>query len=179
MYVRNATRMTLISSVPKSASQNAAKSLLNGSPSRYREPVVLRAIVCAPGCTALCMVVQFFFPNRQKSSCVPEVRVTPSEANVMDRAHSALANERTRSALAYVVLLSTCLAGVFHAPWWAACAGACSLALILLIPPRAAPAPQMRTIGEPVLIFSSVLNASAVASGAFIFGHVARWLWGL
>ncbi len=87
--------------------------------------------------------------------------------------------ERTHIALAFVVLLATCLAGVFHAPWWAACAGACSLALISLLTLRTAYEPQLRVVTEPILIFSSVLNAAATASGAFIFGYVARWMWGL
>jgi hypothetical protein len=98
---------------------------------------------------------------------------------MIERAQSALAHGRLKSAVAYLILLSTCAAGIFHAPWWAACAGACSLALILLITPGTAPVAQMRTIGEPLYIFSSVLNASAVAAAAFIFGHVARWFWGL
>lgn len=101
----------------------------------------------------------------------------------MERAQSgAYSIKRAQSALAYVTLLATCVAGIFHAPWWAACAGACLLALISLIGPRAASISQMQgsgAISEPVLILSSVLNASAVASAAFVFGHVARWCWGL
>jgi hypothetical protein len=92
------------------------------------------------------------------------------EDGLMGRAHGAVA---------YVILLATCVAGVFHAPWWAACAGASALALLSLFGQRAATVPQLRTVSEPVLVIASVLNAAAVASGAFIFGHVARWFWGL
>lgn len=95
------------------------------------------------------------------------------------RAQSALANERTLSALAYVVLLATCVAGVLHAPWWAACAGTCALALVSLLGQRTAVVPQLRAVTEPVLVIANILNAAAIASGAFIFGHLARWFWGL
>lgn len=87
--------------------------------------------------------------------------------------------ERARSGLAFVALLSTCIAGALHAPWWAACAGACSVALILLLKPQAAYGSTLRVVSEPVLIFASVLNASAIASAVFMFGHFARWFWGL
>lgn len=93
-------------------------------------------------------------------------------------AQSASAYGRAQLAVAYGILLATCIAGVFHAPWWAAVAGACSLALMSLMV-RTASVPQMRTISEPVIVLASVLNAFAAASGVFIFGHVARWLWGL
>jgi hypothetical protein len=97
----------------------------------------------------------------------------------MERAQRALTSGRLQSAVAFVVLLATSVAGVFHAPWWAACAGACSLVLISLWGQRAATMHQLRGISEPVLFIANVLNAAAVASAAFIFGHVARWIWGL
>lgn len=97
----------------------------------------------------------------------------------MERAQSALANGRLQSALAFAILLATSVAGVFHAPWWAACAGACSLVLVSLGSQRTATVPQLRGISEPVLIIASILNAAAVASAALIFGHLARWVWGL
>jgi hypothetical protein len=81
--------------------------------------------------------------------------------------------------VAYLILLGTCVAGVAHAPWWAVCAGACSLTLLSLLTTRAALVPRLRTISEPILVFSSVLNAAAVASAAYIFGYAARWFWGL
>jgi len=111
-----------------------------------------------------------------------KVRVR-KQGQSMERAQSAAYSiKRAQGPLAYMTLLATCVAGILHAPWWAACAGACSLALISLIGQRAVSMPQMQGIGairEPVLILSSVLNASAVASAAFVFGHIARWFWGL
>jgi hypothetical protein len=95
-----------------------------------------------------------------------------------ERVQSALASGRLQSALAYIVLLATCTAGVLHAPWWAACAGACLLTLISLLGQRAA-MPELRGVSEPILITSSILNAAGVAAGVFIFGHLARWFWGL
>ena len=86
---------------------------------------------------------------------------------------------RSQVGVAFTILLATCLAGVFHAPWYSAAAGACSLALLSLLNQRAASGPRLGGVSEPVLIFSSVLNAAAVASGVFAFGHVARWAWGL
>ena len=80
---------------------------------------------------------------------------------------------------AFLVLLATSCAGVLHAPWWAAVAGACSLVLISFANQRVMSYPQWRGVSEPVLIFSSVLNASAAASAVFLFGYVARWAWGL
>lgn len=86
---------------------------------------------------------------------------------------------RMQLVLAYAVLLATCVAGVFHLTWWWACVGGCSLALISLLSLRAASVPQLRTVGEPILVASSFLNASAAASAAFMFGYAARWIWGL
>jgi hypothetical protein len=88
---------------------------------------------------------------------------------------------RSQAIAAYAILLSTCGSGVLHAPWWAAVAGACSLALASLITMRArvASVPELRTANEPTLVLSSLLNAAVFAAGAYVFGQVARWLWGL
>jgi len=86
---------------------------------------------------------------------------------------------RRQAIAAYAVLLATCLAGVFHAPWWAACAGACTLTLMQLFEQRPGTVPQLRAVSETVQILASVLNAAAAASGAFVLGYIARWMWGL
>jgi hypothetical protein len=39
--------------------------------------------------------------------------------------------------------------------------------------------PQFRGVSEPTLIAASVLNAAGTAAGVFVFGYVARWIWGL
>lgn len=88
---------------------------------------------------------------------------------------------RSQTIATFAVLLATCVAGILHAPWWAACAGASSLALISLLAlrARAASVPELRMISEPVLVLSSLINATVAACGIFAFGHFARWVWGL
>ena len=86
---------------------------------------------------------------------------------------------RVQTGLAFLILLGTCTAGALRAPLWSALAGACALALVSLMHQRLAPIPQWRGVSEPVLVLSSVLNASAAASATFIFGYFARWAWGL
>ena len=86
---------------------------------------------------------------------------------------------RSQSATAFVVLLSTSIAGALHAPWYAGLAGACLLVLISLYSQRAASLPQWRGVSDPMLVLSSILNAAAAAAAVFIFGHLARWIWGL
>jgi len=80
---------------------------------------------------------------------------------------------------AYVALLLTCCAGVFSLSLWSVVAGALSLGLIPLVANRAASLQQVGGISEPVVVVSHVLNSSAMASAAYIFGYVARWAWGL
>jgi hypothetical protein len=89
---------------------------------------------------------------------------------------------RLQLVAAYLALLATCTAGALHLGLWSVCAGSCSLALISLLTPRVASAPQIQGgngIGEPVLIASSILNGAAIASAAYVFGYCARWAWGL
>ena len=86
---------------------------------------------------------------------------------------------RIQVTIAYTTLLATCVAGVFHLSWWWALAGACSLALTSLIAHRAASYAQLRAVSEPVLVASSLLNASGAAFAVYLFGYFARWIWGL
>jgi|GEM_PF-4895147 len=105
----------------------------------------------------------------------PVVRAFDSQV-CMKNAHTLRAHGRAQLAIAYVVLIATCVAGVFHLGWWSAVAGASSLALVSLASPRASAG---RGISEQVLVASSLLNASAAASAAYAFGYLARWVWGL
>jgi hypothetical protein len=100
---------------------------------------------------------------------------------LMDCSQSPRLYGRAQLAMAYLILLATCTAGVFQAPWWAAIAGACSLALVSLIAQKTVSLHvEMMSLGrEPVLLFASLFNATAAACAAFTFGHVARWAWGL
>ena len=86
---------------------------------------------------------------------------------------------RIQLSVAGGVLMATCTAGALHWTWWWACASACSLALISLLTLRAVAFSQLRSVSEPILVASSLLNASAAASAAFMFGYAARWMWGL
>ena len=77
--------------------------------------------------------------------------------------------------LPFLIILATCVAGVLHAPWWAALAGACGLMLYSLTAHR-----HMHAgIPEPIVIASSAINGVWAAGGAFVFGIAARWFWGL
>jgi hypothetical protein len=86
---------------------------------------------------------------------------------------------RTQIALAFLILLGSCTAGALHASLWTPCSAACSLGLIELTNQRLAPLPQWRGVSDPILVLSSALNAVAAASATYIFGWVARWVWGL
>jgi hypothetical protein len=81
--------------------------------------------------------------------------------------------------VAYVVLVLTCGAGVFRFGPWSVVASASCLILVSLVANQTASVPQSRLISEPVMIAANVLNSAAIASAAYVFGHVARWAWGL
>ena len=85
------------------------------------------------------------------------------------------------SVAAYAILLATSTAGAINAPFWAACAGGCGLALVSLftLRARAASVPQLREVSEPILVVSGLLNAAVFSTAAFAFGHLARWFWAL
>jgi hypothetical protein len=88
--------------------------------------------------------------------------------------------DRPPSLLAYWLIVGICVAGALHASWWAAIVGGCGLALALLVGQR----PRLSyalssSVSEPVLVIASLINASVIACGAYIFGYVARLAWGL
>lgn len=86
---------------------------------------------------------------------------------------------RSQAVATYLALLAISIAGVFHLPWWSICAGACSLALVALVSHRPIALQQTRAIAEPTLVVSSLLHAALVAPAAYVFGYVARRVWGL
>ena len=91
-------------------------------------------------------------------------------------------SERAHAVLAFSTLLITCVAGMLHANWWAACAGACGMVLISLVERQYAGNRYSllhRGISDPVLVLSSLLNGSVAAAAAFGFGHVTGWMWGV
>ena len=82
--------------------------------------------------------------------------------------------------LAYLIILSTTVAGMMQAPVWAILAGACTLALLSIVERRwAAASPMGQEADEPFAIFASLLNGTASASAAFLLGRATAWLWGL
>ena len=107
------------------------------------------------------------------------VRVIDSGAAMHDHARPAT-RERLFGALAYLAILVTCIAGMLHTSWWAACAGASILALLSLASPSGAHAHFARP-GESVpavaLFASTALNACAAASAAYLAGRIIAWFW--
>jgi hypothetical protein len=89
--------------------------------------------------------------------------------------------ERAGSVLAFVTLLLTCVGGIAHASWWTACAGASVLVLISVVTrQRIAVRSGTSDVGlsDQTLAAASLLNGSAAASAAFLFGKLTGWFWG-
>lgn len=88
---------------------------------------------------------------------------------------------RAQPAIAFAVILSTCLSGIIQFSPWAAAAGASGLALILL---GNGSSEASRTPGESAIntlasFLAIALNASASASAAYILGRLIAYVWGL
>jgi len=84
--------------------------------------------------------------------------------------------------LAYLIILSTTVAGMMQAPWWAAVAGACVLALLGIAERRGvstAPTVFDHAAEEPIASVAALVNGSAAASAAFLLGRATGWLWGI
>jgi hypothetical protein len=95
---------------------------------------------------------------------------------------AARASERLCGGLAYAVILLTCFAGMLHASWWSACAGASLLALLSIADPHGSHAYFARSIGRigPAALFASTtLNAAAAAATAYLLGRAIAWFWSL
>jgi len=94
----------------------------------------------------------------------------------------ASSKDRLHGVLAYAVILLTCVAAMLHVSWWAACAGASLLALLSMADPQGSHACFARAgvrIAPAALYASTVLNATAAASAAYLLGCVIAWFWGL
>jgi len=82
--------------------------------------------------------------------------------------------------LAYLVILSTTVAGMMQAPVWAVIAGACTLALLCIVERRGTTtSPMGQEADEPFATLASLLNGTAAASAAFLLGRATAWLWGI
>lgn len=80
----------------------------------------------------------------------------------------------------HTIVFTTGLAGLFHAPWWAAVAGACTLILYLLVEDQDFSLEHVRRSS-----WVTAHTASSVAIGliagplAFGAGQLAAFVWGV
>jgi hypothetical protein len=84
--------------------------------------------------------------------------------------------------LAYLIILSTTVAGMLQTAWWAAVAGACILALLSVAERRGAlmsPTGNEGAADEPFATIVALLNGSVACSAAYMLGRATAWLWGI
>ena len=82
--------------------------------------------------------------------------------------------------LAYLIILSTTVAGMAQATAWAVVAGASALALLSIVERRSTKtAPTDLHAEEPFASFALLFNGAAAASAAFLLGRATAWLWGV
>jgi hypothetical protein len=87
---------------------------------------------------------------------------------------------RAQGVLAFVTILTTCIAGILHLSWWAALAGACILVLISMSNHAVAHrALSGSANSSSILIFSSVLSASLTSASALAAGRAIGSIWGV
>jgi len=82
----------------------------------------------------------------------------------------------------YLVILAITMAGLMHAPWWSAAAGACILALLPFVEQTGlslSPRGVGRSSDEPIASLVALMTGCAAASAAFALGRATAWLWGL
>src|SRR5262245_59453329 len=83
---------------------------------------------------------------------------------------------------AFAAILAVIAAGTMNLSWWAAGAGACTLALTSLTSTHSSFARCARagsSIVLPVILLSIVFNTAAAATAAFGLGRLIGWCWGL
>lgn len=82
--------------------------------------------------------------------------------------------------LAYLIILSATVAGMMQAPWWAAAAGSCILALLGIVDRRGmSTAPSGFDHEESFVSVAIAVNSTVAASTAFVLGRATGWLWGI
>lgn len=86
---------------------------------------------------------------------------------------------RAQGALAFFIILATCVAGILHLSWWAALAGACALALISMSNHQVAYRALSGAGASGILVFSSLFNAFVTSAGALATGRFIGWAWGI
>lgn len=89
--------------------------------------------------------------------------------------------ERAHSALVFATLLAVSLAGLVNTSLWSACAGAAALVLLSNLGRSMLSGYSMAPIQatQAYCSLASIINGSAIASGAYILGRSAAWLWGI
>lgn len=76
--------------------------------------------------------------------------------------------------LPFLILTAVCVAGWLGVSLWAVLAGICALVLYSLTMHR-----WMHVgISDPILVTSSVINATGACGGAYLWGIVVRWVGG-
>ena len=81
--------------------------------------------------------------------------------------------------LAYLMILSIALAGMMQAHWWAAVAGGCILALLMMAERR--PIALLAVAGDDLIAVATyaLINGSTAAAVAFAAGRASGWVWGI
>ncbi len=87
---------------------------------------------------------------------------------------------RIPNLLAFVAILTACVAGAFSVSWWLACAAASILILVSLTQHRPA-YPRYAARGQlgaqSMLLLGSTLNAATAAGAGFAIGRAIASVW--
>jgi len=84
--------------------------------------------------------------------------------------------------LTYLIILSITMAGMMHAPWWSAIAGAGILVLLPFVEQTGSsmsPNGVDRLGDEPIAGMADLFSGSMAAIIAFLLGRATGWLWGI
>lgn len=117
--------------------------------------------------------------NRTRRLASDSFSATNTPVRVIDSGF--MMRDHLYSALAYAILLMTCLAGVAHLNWWAGCIGACAMAMLSLIGRRVDHVSYVHRYNEVTdfsLSLSSIVNGSGAGLAAFVLGKGSAWMWG-
>ncbi len=90
--------------------------------------------------------------------------------------------DRPSNAIAFLTILTVCLAGAMRTTWWIAVAGMCMLVLVSLNNrwrTRGFGFGSSNAIADPVQFATSLLNASLIAGASYGLGQVTGVLWGV
>lgn len=82
---------------------------------------------------------------------------------------------------AYLAIMVSCVAGLFHLSPWAIVLSASGLMLISIMRKHEYAVARLGggTMAHATAMASSVLNATVIAGAAFASGLIIGWLWGI